>query len=108
MEGGWEEGERRGGGKKKGGGKEKKEGRTEGGVSFSIRVQREERKRRKHSRKKSVRPYTHFFLSRLSFLSRGGEAKPQGTGSHFKTHRSPAAIRAPNGLFWLINRVESI
>lgn len=34
-------------GKKKGGGKEKKEGRMEGGVSFSIRVQREGRKRRK-------------------------------------------------------------
>lgn len=35
------------GGKKKGGGREKKEGRREGGVSFSIRVQREGRKRRK-------------------------------------------------------------
>lgn len=78
-------------------------------MGFSIRVQRGGRKRRKSIAGRNLSDLTLiFFLSRLSFLSRGGEAKPQGTGSHFKTHRSPAAIRAPNGLFWLINRVESI
>lgn len=47
----------------------REKGMMEDGVKFSIRVQREGRKeKKKHSRKKSVRPCTHFSIHGEAFF----------------------------------------
>lgn len=71
------------------GGKELKGGesreRNVGGfVNFPLGCSETGERRRKHSRKKSVRPFTHFSIHTVSGFT-GGEAEPEGTESHPKT-----------------------
>lgn len=50
-------------------GRKREKGMMEDGVNFSIRVQQEGRKeKKKHSRKKSVRPCTHFSIHSEAFF----------------------------------------